>query len=237
MNQESVPGEAGSTDHVGRTVLDPFEIRVLAVLAEKEAVTPDIYPLSVNALTNGCNQLSSRDPVMSIAEETVDDVLQRLIQKKLVAEVSQAGARVRKYEHRMRIKWTLKQDKLAILTLLMLRGVQTAGEIRTRAARMHEFSTVADVEAGLQFLIDKFPPLVARLARAPGTKEARYAQLLSGEEAVERQEVASSFSSGASVAEASRPDRVAQLEDEVARLRSAVDSLTLQFESFKKQFE
>ena len=237
MNQESTSGDVAGIDRDGRMVLDPFEIRVLAVLAEKEALTPDIYPLSVNALTNGCNQLSSRDPVMSISEETVNDVLQRLIQKKLVAEVSQAGARVQKYEQRMRIKWTLEQDKLAILTLLMLRGVQTAGEIRTRAARMHEFSTVADVEAGLQFLIDKFPPLVTRLPRAPGTKETRYAQLLSGEDTVERQEVASSFSSGSRVTEGSRHDRVGQLEDEVARLRSEVDNLTLQFESFKKQFE
>ena len=241
MNQEPTADEAAGIDHDhdhdGGAVLDPFEIRVLAVLAEKEALTPDIYPMSVNALTNGCNQLSSRDPVMSIAEETVIEVLQRLIQKKLVAEVSQASARVRKYEHRMRLKWTLEPDKLAILTLLILRGVQTAGEIRTRAARMHEFSTVAEVEAGLQFLIDKYPPLVARLARAPGTKEARYAQLLSGAEAVERQEVASSFSSGSSVAGTSRQDRVAQLEDDVARLRSEFDSLTQQFESFKKQFE
>jgi uncharacterized protein len=237
MNQESASEEVAGIDRDGRLVLDPFELRVLAVLAEKEALTPDIYPLSVNALTNGCNQLSSRDPVMSITEETVNDVLQRLIQKKLVAEVSQAGARVRKYEHRMRLKWTLAQDKLAILTQLILRGVQTAGEIRTRAARMHEFLTVTEVEAGLQFLIDKFPPLVARLARAPGTKEARYAQLLSGAEEVERQEVASSFSSGSNVVGTSRADRVTQLEEEVARLRSEVDSLTLQFESFKKQFE
>jgi uncharacterized protein YceH (UPF0502 family) len=97
-----------------QAVFDPFEIRVLAVLAEKEALTPDSYPLTLNALTNGCNQLSSRDPVMSISDSTVQDVLQRLIQRKLVAEVSQAGARVSKYEHRMRIKWTLEQDKLAV---------------------------------------------------------------------------------------------------------------------------
>jgi len=148
MNQESASGDIADTGRDGHLVLDPFELRVLAVLAEKEALTPDIYPLSVNALTNGCNQLSSRDPVMSITDETVNDVLQRLIEKKLVAEVSQAGARVRKYEHRMRLKWTLEHDKLTILVQLILRGVQTAGEIRTRAARMHEFLTVAEVEAG-----------------------------------------------------------------------------------------
>ena len=110
--------------------LDVFEIRVLAVLAEKEMLTPDNYPLSLNALVNGCNQLSSRDPVMSISESTVQEVLQRLMQKKFAAEVRQAGARVSKYEHRLRMVWLLEQDKLAILTQLMLRGVQTAGEIR-----------------------------------------------------------------------------------------------------------
>jgi len=218
----------------GADVLDAFEVRVLGVLAEKEALTPDNYPLSLNALTNGCNQLSSRDPVMSISEDTVLDVLQRLIQKKLVSEVRQAGARVVKYEHRMRMKWTLEQDKLAVLTILMLRGIQTAGEIRARSGRLYEFSAVADVEAGLQFLIDKYPPLVARLARVPGAKEARYAHLLSGDEVLERQEVAASFSGGVDIP---RQDRIAQLEAEVARLRGEVDRLTEQFESFKKQFD
>lgn len=215
-------------------VLDPFEVRVLGVLAEKEALTPDNYPLSLNALTNGCNQLSSRDPVMSMSEDTVQDVLQRLVQTKLVSEVRQAGARVAKYEHRMRMKWTLEQDKLAILTILMLRGIQTPGEIRARSGRLHDFPSVADVEAGLQFLIDKYPPLVARLARAPGTKEARYAHLLSGEEVLERQEIAASFSSGV---ETPRQDRIEQLEGEVTRLRADVDRLLDQFERFKKQFD
>ncbi|RZI40592.1 DUF480 domain-containing protein [Herbaspirillum sp. HC18] len=215
-------------------LLDPFEVRVLAVLAEKEALTPDNYPLSLNALTNGCNQLSSRDPVMSISEETVQDLLQHLVEKKLVSEVRQAGARVAKYEHRMRMKWALEQDKLAVLTILMLRGIQTAGEIRSRSGRVHDFASVADVEAGLQFLIDKFPPLVAKLPRAPGTKEARYAHLLSGEDALERQEVAASFSTGV---ETPRQDRIAQLEEEVARLRGEVERLSEQFDNFRKQFD
>jgi uncharacterized protein YceH (UPF0502 family) len=217
-------------------VLEPFEVRVLAVLAEKEALTPDSYPLSVNSLTNGCNQLSSRDPVMSISEETVHDVLHRLIQKKLVTEVAQAGARVTKYEHRVRIKWSLEQDKLAILTILMLRGPQTAGEIRTRSGRIHDFSSVADVEAGLQFLMDKFPPLVARLARAPGTKESRYAHLLSGEELLAQHEVASAFSSNTET-NMPRQDRIAHLEEELVRLNSEIEKLKLQFAEFTKQFE
>lgn len=237
MKAETSSTPADSVNRDGGCVLDPFEIRVLAVLAEKEALLPDSYPLSVNAITNGCNQLSSRDPVMSVSEETVQDVLHRLIEKKLVAEISQAGARVAKYEHRMRIKWSLEQGKLAILAMLMLRGIQTAGEIRTRCGRMHEFATVTEVDAGLQFLIDKYPPLVARLARTPGTKEPRYAHLLSGEDILEHQEIASVFSPGSFAPKLPSQDRLAQLEEEVVRLRATLDQLAQQFADFKKQFE
>lgn len=216
------------------SVLDPFEIRVLAVLAEKEALTPDNYPMSLNAVVTGCNQLSSRDPVMHLSEEMVQDTLQRLIDRRLVNAVTQAGARVQKYEHRMRIKWSLEQDKVAILTVLMLRGLQTAGEIRTRTGRLFEFKTVADVETGLQFLIDKYPPLVARLERAPGTKEPRYGQLLGGEIVLGRED--SAFGAVATPP-APAGGRVAQLEQEVATLRAEVDALKEQFEQFRKQFE
>ncbi len=219
----------------GTEILDPFEIRVLAVLAEKEGLTPDNYPMSLNAITNGCNQLSSRDPVMSISEETVAEVLQRLMQRKLVNGITQAGARVTKYEHRMRIKWSLEQDKLAVLTILMLRGLQTAGEIRTRSGRLHDFKSVADVELGLQFLIDKYPPLVSRLALAPGTKEPRYGQLLGGEDALAREETAAGFAGAVSAPQ--QGSRVAQLEQEVQQLRRDFEDLSAQFAEFRKQFE
>lgn len=234
MNSELDREVPADPDRPG--ILDPFEIRVLGVLAEKEALTPENYPMSLNAITNGCNQLSSRDPVMAITEQTVHDVLQGLMQKKFVSEVTQAGARVAKYEHRMRIKWSLPPEKLTVLAQLMLRGVQTAGEIRTRSARMFEFSSVAEVETCLQFLIDKFPPLAARLARTPGTKEPRYAHLLSGEQDSERQSIASAFSSGLAT-EAPRQDRLVRLEEEVAVLRREVDRLNQQFADFKTQFE
>ncbi|GIZ52623.1 YceH family protein [Noviherbaspirillum aridicola] len=227
--------EADTMANPGQDLLDDFEVRVLAVLAEKEAITPDNYPMSLNALTAGCNQLSSRDPVMSISEDTVLDVLQRLTNRRLVSEVRQAGARVAKYEHRMRMKWSLEQDKLAALVLLMLRGPQTAGELRTRSGRLHEFGSVQDVEAALQFLIDKYPPLVARLPRAPGTKEARYAHLLCGEERLDQQGTAASFSG--SVEAPARGDRIGQLEEEVARLKAEVESLQQQFAEFRRQFE
>ena len=212
-------------------VLDPLETRVLAVLAEKEALTPDNYPMSLNAIVNGCNQLSSRDPVMQMTDEVVQDTLQRLIERKLVNATSQAGARVVKNEHRMRIKWTLEQDKVAVLAILMLRGLQTAGEIRTRTGRLHEFKSVQDVEATLQFLIDKYPPLVARLERAPGTKEPRYGHLLGGELA------ANAYESAAAGASGGGGGRVGQLEQEVASLRGELEDLKARFEAFRQQFQ
>ena len=145
--QDDIPGSFDPASD-----LDPNEIRVLGVLAEKEALTPDNYPMSLNAVMNGCNQLSSRDPVMQLSEDVVHDTLQRLMQRKLVNGIAQAGARVIKYEHRMRIKWTLEQDKVAVLTVLMLRGLQTAGEIRSRTGRLHDLKAVADVDSALQFL-------------------------------------------------------------------------------------
>jgi hypothetical protein len=214
-------------------VLDPIEIRVLAVLAEKEALTPDSYPMSLNAIVNGCNQLSSRDPVMQLTDEVVQDTLQRLIERKLVNGISQAGARVIKYEHRMRIKWTLEQDKVAVLAVLMLRGLQTAGEIRTRTGRLHEFKSVAEVESALQFLIDKYPPLVARLERAPGTKEPRYGQLLGGEITV----VGGAEQVNSAAAGLTQGGRIGQLEQEVASLRGELEDLKAQFEAFRQQFQ
>jgi uncharacterized protein YceH (UPF0502 family) len=155
------------------------------------------------------------------------------MQRKLVGSMSQAGARVIKYEHRMRIKWSLEQDKVAVLTVLMLRGLQTAGEIRTRSGRLHEFKSVAEAESALQFLIDKYPPLVARLERAPGTKEPRYGQLLGGEIDVARMD-AGGASAGSG---AGSGGRIGQLEQEVAALRSEIDELKAQFAAFRQQFE
>jgi uncharacterized protein YceH (UPF0502 family) len=212
--------------------LDAAEIRVLAVLAEKEALTPDNYPLSLNALTNGCNQLTSREPVMDLSESDVMDALGRLMQKRLAAEVSQAGARVKKYEHRMRPRWTLEQDKLAALVVLMLRGAQTAAEVRTRAGRIHDYASVADAEAALQFLIDKYPPLVLRLSRAHGAREIRYAHLLAGEVDEAAQEAQAE-----GMPAASRADRVARLEEEVARLRAEMDRMAQEFAEIRRLLE
>ncbi|MBC3809532.1 DUF480 domain-containing protein [Undibacterium seohonense] len=215
--------------------LDDIEVRILGSLAEKEAATPDNYPLSLNALVNACNQLTSREPVMSLSESQVSEALDRLAAKKLIGITHQAGARVAKYEHRMRLKWMLEQDKLAALATLMLRGWQTAGEIRSRAGRLHDFTNLADLEKSLEFLMNKYPPLVTRLALAPGTKEPRYAHLLSCDEAAIEQLQASAPAT--SISAASHKDRLSNLEDEVAQLRQTVAEISLQLAEFKKQFE
>jgi uncharacterized protein YceH (UPF0502 family) len=217
----------------GAEVLDPFEIRVLAVLAEKEALTPDNYPMSLNALVNGCNQLSSRDPVMALSEETVADVLQRLMQRKYVNGITQAGAR---------------DQVRAPHAHQVVAGAGQAGRAdRADAARPANgrrnphpqrpparIQVGGDVELALQFLIDKYPPLVSRLALAPGTKEPRYGQLL-GEDALAREETAASL--GGSVSGGGQGTRIGALEQEVQQLRQQVEELTAQFAEFRKQFE
>jgi hypothetical protein len=214
--------------------LSPFEARVLGVLSEKQFLTPDIYPLSLNAIVNAANQLSNRDPVMSLGEETVEACLKRLQDNHLVQTYYPAGSRVAKYQHMLREVFSLDDAKLAVLTLLLLRGPQTFGELRGRSGRMHSFATVDSVERALNDLAAEERPLMMQLPRAPGTKGARWAHLLCGEVAIERQEMASA--SGGAVVE-SGGDRVAQLEAEVATLRREVNWLTEELLKFKKQFE
>ena len=218
-----------------------FEVRVLGSLAEKAFLTPDTYPLSLNAVTMACNQVSNRDPVMQLSEETVQHTLTVLREKKLVREWFPASSRVPKFDHVLQEVYGLSEAQLAALTLLMLRGFQTAGEIKGRTGRMHTFHEVERVETTLQSLmLDRQTPLAVKLPKAPGTKEARYAHLLSGELAVERQEVAQSITADAPqamVISGKGDDRLSALEDEVQQLRAEVSWLSRQFEAFKKQFE
>jgi uncharacterized protein len=221
--------------------LSDFEVRVLGSLAEKAFITPDTYPLSLNAVTMACNQVSNRDPVMQLTDETVQHTLTALREKKLVREWFPSGSRVPKFDHVLNEIYGLNEAQLAALTLLMLRGPQTAGEIKGRSGRMHTFHEVERVEATMQTLIvERQMPLVVKLAKSPGTKEARYAHLLSGERAVERQEISGSLippSSPAAVISGKGDDRFSALEDEVQQLRAEVNWLSRQFETFKKQFE
>src|SRR5512137_1644621 len=159
--------------------LNDLEVRVLGCLIEKELATPEYYPLSLNALTNACNQRSNRNPIMTMAEAEVSAVLESLRTRQL-ALVSAEGGRVAKYRHALMEKLRLDPAELALLAELLLRGPQTAGELRTRGERMHPFADLAAVEEALQELAERTPPLVALLPRMPGHKEQRYTHTFGG---------------------------------------------------------
>jgi len=200
------------------TSLNDVETRVLGALIEKGITTPDHYPLSLNALVNACNQKSNRDPVMNLDEGTVRLALRTLGDKGLAGPVSSADSRVTKYEHRLQEVFNFGRPEIALLCVLLLRGPQTPGELRGRTERMHGFGDLSEVQSALQRLIERDPPLVKMLSRQPGTKEARYAHLLSGEP------VESPVQPAAALSTPENTERIARLEDEVARLqRELVD--------------
>jgi uncharacterized protein YceH (UPF0502 family) len=162
--------------------LNDIDVRVLGALIEKELTTPEYYPLSLNALVNACNQTSNRDPVVKYDEPTVKSAVDRLRKYSLVRSIQRADARVMKYMHLMRDAMSLEPPELAAMCVLMLRGPQTVGEIRTRSGRLFESPSLEEAEATLNTLMTRAEPLVARLPRQPGQKEARFTQLLSGDE-------------------------------------------------------
>lgn len=196
--------------------LEAHEVRVLGALMEKQALTPDAYPMTLNGLASACNQLTSREPVMQLSEADISAALDSLIAKKLVNERLPAGSRVAKYEHRLNYEWNIEGARLAALVLLMLRGPQTAAEIRTRSGRIYGFSGVEEVEIALNALADKYPPLVLKLERQPGEREARWAHLLSGEPP----SLPAAGDNGCGVIEVGMAGRVAALEAEVAALKT-----------------
>jgi len=199
--------------------LHPVEIRVLGALLEKEITTPEYYPLTLNALVNACNQKSSRDPVVNYDEEAVQQALALLRHKGLAVRISGAGHRVEKYGHSLGERLNLGRRESAVLCVLMLRGPQTAGELRGRTERMHEFTEIADVEHCLEALAQRAPePLVTPMARG------RWCHLLGGVPDP-AQEVAEPRGAGAGLEQ-----RVAELEREVAELKQTLESFRRQFE-------
>jgi hypothetical protein len=206
-----------------RYQFDPAEVRVLGALIEKQALTPDAYPLTLNALVSACNQLTSREPVMTLTESRVSATLDALIAAKLVAERLPAGSRVAKYEHRLKWEWRLEGAGLAALALLLLRGAQTSAEIKGRAGRVYPFSSVDEVETALNALADKYPPLVAKLERQPGEREARWMHCLCGEPAA-----TASLTDECGAIEIGLAGRVAALEAEVVALKTRLAALEAQ---------
>jgi len=204
------------------------EARVLGALVEKEATTPDYYPLSLNALMNACNQRSNREPVMDLDEDAVRQALHGLQEQRLAGPARSADSRVTKYEHWLGEVFNFSRPETALLCVLLLRGPQTPGELRGRTERMHRFEEISDVSAGLQKLMERQPPLVAVLPRQPGTKESRYAHLLSGEVAA----IPAAPAASAQEDTSGLQDRVALLEEAVATLRGEVAALREKFDSF-----
>lgn len=200
--------------------LNPREVRVLGSLIEKEMTTPEYYPLSLNALVNACNQKSSRDPVMDLSEADVRTALFELENLELVRVL--ADGRVSKFEHRAYDKLAIRRPEIAILGLLLLRGPQTAAELRGRAERMYSFDDTGATTAVLERLASREDRLVVQLARQPGARESRWMHLLSGE----LQDVAAQDVVAAGPAPASGlQDRVADLERVVQALEERVRAL------------
>ncbi len=209
-------------------VLSAAEARVLGALIEKEVTTPDYYPLSLNALVNACNQRSNREPVMDLSEDDVRQALHTLEERGLAGTARGAEGRVAKYEHRIGEAFNLSRAETALLCVLLLRGPQTPGELRGRTERLHRFEEIADVAAALEKLMMREPALAAVLPRLPGTKESRYAHLLSGP--VESLAIAAPAPVRSAPA-AAQDDRIAQLEATVAELRGEVDALRVKIDS------
>ena len=220
--------------------LTPAETRVLGCLLEKERTTPDIYPLTLNSLTSACNQLTNRDPVTTLSEREIENALDGLRQKKLATVIFGAGSRVQKYRHIVPEIYNFSPQESALLCVLLLRGPQTAGELRSRAERLAPFPTLADAENVLNGLAEGSEPLVRLLPARPGQKERRYVQLLSGEpapmaehngEPSTRHAPAEEPSGGAS----EMSGRVEALESEVAELRAQLARLQGDFAELRTQ--
>ena len=210
--------------------LTATQVRVLGALIEKDLATPEYYPLSVNGLMLACNQKTNREPVMSLDEPEVLAALEALRQAGLAMRSADAG-RVAKYGHNVRGKLALDAEELAVLCVLLLRGPQTAGEVRTRCERMRSFADVPVVEAVLERLMDGDVPLVTRLERLPGRKEHRYAPLLGANDVTAQ-------AAPMNPAEIPPPvDRVAVLEEAHAALRAEVAALREELHALRAQFD
>jgi uncharacterized protein YceH (UPF0502 family) len=221
------------------TKLTDIEVRILGSLIEKEATTPDNYPLSLNALTNACNQLSNRDPVMALGEDAVRWAVNSLRQHSLVRAIQPSDSRVPKFLHLLRDKSQLEPPALAALCVLMLRGAQTPGEIKARSTRISEFASIGDVETTIAELVAR--ALAVELPRQPGRKESRYAHALAGAPVENSLADARVHDGAIPTVETSGTDprdaRIAALEHSTTQLQRELAELRSRFEDFYRQFE
>jgi uncharacterized protein len=207
---------------------DPVEIRVLGCLIEKQRTTPDVYPLTLNALRLACNQSTNRDPVVDYDENTIRSGIERLVQRKWATLASWSNRRSMKYRHTLDGALGLDDGEISVLAVLMLRGPQTPGELKTRTERLHPFGDMEELAGTLGRLIER--RLVARLERRPGQREERYTQLL-GEEGEDSTPAVAEPAEPASAAgpEPAAPSdaerRLERIEEQIAELRSQLKAL------------
>ncbi|HEX6126225.1 MAG TPA: YceH family protein [Pyrinomonadaceae bacterium] len=216
-------------------MLEPLtdaEARVLGSLVEKQLTTPEYYPLTLNALTAACNQKSNRDPVVSFDETAIMGAIDSLRDKNLVYLYYGSSSRTVKYKHMLPSVYDLDAAGVAVVAVLLLRGPQTIGELRERTGRLHEFGGLGEVQETLDGLSRRDEPLVVKLERQPGQKEARYAHLLCGE--IDQEKI---LIKEKPVASAKDDGRLEQLENEVSRLRDELATFRSTFEEFRKQFD
>jgi len=214
--------------------LTEVEARVLGSLVEKQLTTPEYYPLTLNALTAACNQKSNRDPVMSLDETSLMTAIDSLRDKNLVYLFYGSGSRAVKYKHMLPNVHDLESGGVAIVAALVLRGPQTIGELRERTGRLHEFGGLGQVQEMLDELARRDEPLVIKLERQPGQKEARYAHLLCGE--IDQDKIASSREKSLT-STGGGTERISKLENEVESLRSELSEFRVVFDEFRKQFD
>lgn len=210
------------------------EARILGALVEKQLTTPEYYPLTLNALVNACNQKNNREPVMSLTENEVSTAIEHLRDRNLVYVFYGSTSRVPKYKHMLPTYYELDEAGVALIAVLMLRGPQTLGELRERTGRMHEFAGLDEVQQTLNTLTAREDPLILRLERLPGQKDARFAQLLTGP--VDLDAIATAHPTRAAQAESAN-ERITKLEGEITRLNTELDELKEKFADFQKQFE
>jgi uncharacterized protein len=215
-------------------ILTEIEARILGALIEKQLTTPEYYPLTLNALVNACNQKNNREPVVSYDEKTVADALEQLRDRNLVYVFYGSTSRVPKYKHMLPSVYELNEPETAIMCEMLLRGPQTLGELRGRCERLHQFSSLGEVQETLDGLMRRDDPLVVRLPVQQGRKEARFAHLLHGEIDLDAMVAAPTTRVPRGAADA---ERIEKLEVEVTTLRGEVESLKQTFDEFRKQFE
>lgn len=216
------------------TIINEIEARVLGSLVEKQLTTPEYYPLTLNALTAACNQKSNREPVMSLGETEILAAIDSLRDKNLVYLFYGSTSRTVKYKHMLPNVFELDSAGVAVVALLLLRGPQTVGELRGRSDRLHEFSGLDEVQTTLDDLSRRNEPLVLKLERQPGQKEARYAHLLSGE--IDQAAIAVESATPRSGGSGSN-ERIDKLENEIERLNTELTNFRSTFDEFRKQFQ